>query len=108
MGSFINKMKNAYCLEHHSKQLLLYNAFQNIYDFQAICVQKLTLFGPKTPLLCNMRPKNFHGQIQNVILNISYNILDYKMLTVFKIFDLDFQPLFTPNLKDQPLFLDVK
>ena len=54
MGSCIEKMKNAYCLRHHSKQLLLYNAFQNISAFQAIRVQKLTLSGPETPLLRNM------------------------------------------------------
>ena len=46
MGSFIEKIKNAYCLEHHFQQLLLYNAFQNIANFQAICVRKLTLSGP--------------------------------------------------------------
>ena len=45
MGSFIEKMKNAYCLEHPFMELLLYNDFQNISDFQAICVQKLTLSG---------------------------------------------------------------
>ena len=49
MGSFIEKMKNAYCLEHHFKQLLLYNAFKNIFRVQAIRVQKLTLSGPLTP-----------------------------------------------------------
>ena len=42
MGSFTEKMKNTYCFEHHSKQLLLNNAFQNIPGFQAICVLKLT------------------------------------------------------------------
>ena len=45
MDPFIEKMKNAYCLEHPFMELLLYNAFQNISDFQAICVQKLTLSG---------------------------------------------------------------
>ena len=30
MGSFIEKMKNEYCSGQHSKQLLLYNAFENI------------------------------------------------------------------------------
>ena len=54
MGSFIEKLKTAYCLEHHFKQLLLYNAFQNISRFQAICVQTETLSGPLTPLLRNM------------------------------------------------------
>ena len=58
MGPFIEKIKNAYCLEHHSKQLLLYNAFQNISSFQAICVQKLTFSGPLTPQLRNTWPKN--------------------------------------------------
>ena len=57
MGSFIEKMKNAYCLEHHSKQLLLYNAFQNISGFQAICVQKLTLSAPKLPNYVTHDPK---------------------------------------------------
>ena len=46
MGSFIENLKNAYCLEHRFKQLLLYNAFQNISSFQAIRVQKFTLSGP--------------------------------------------------------------
>ena len=40
MGSFIEKMKNAYCLEHNFKQFLLYNDFQNISSFQVIRVQK--------------------------------------------------------------------
>ena len=47
-------MKNAYCLEHHFKQLLIYNAFQNISRFQAMRVQTLTLSGPLTPYLRNM------------------------------------------------------
>ena len=46
MGSFIEKMKNAYCLDHNFKQIWLYNAFQMFSGFQAISVQKLTLSGP--------------------------------------------------------------
>ena len=29
-GRLLKKMKNAYCLDHHFQQLLLYNAFENI------------------------------------------------------------------------------
>ena len=46
MGSFIEKIKIVFYLEHHSKQLLLCNAYQNISGSQAIRVEKLTLSGP--------------------------------------------------------------
>ena len=46
MGSFIEKMKNAYryCVEHHFRQLLLYNVFQNISRFQAMRVKNVYLY----------------------------------------------------------------
>ena len=49
MGAGNEKMKSALCLEHHSEQLLFSNAFQNIYRFQDIGVQRLTLLGPLNP-----------------------------------------------------------
>ena len=49
MGAGNEKMKSALCSEHHSEQPLLSNAFQNIYRFQDIGVQRLTLLGPLNP-----------------------------------------------------------
>ena len=49
MGAGNEKMKSALCSEHHSEQLLFSNAFQNIYRFQDIGVQRLTLLGPLNP-----------------------------------------------------------
>ena len=49
MGAGNEKMKSAIFLEHHSEQLLFSNAFQNIYRFQDIGVQRLTLLGPLNP-----------------------------------------------------------
>ena len=43
------KIKSALCSERHSEQLLFSNAFQNIYRFQDIGVQRLTLLGPLNP-----------------------------------------------------------
>ena len=49
MGAGSEKMKSALCLERHSEQLLFSNTFQNIYRFQDIGVQRLTLLGPLNP-----------------------------------------------------------
>ena len=49
MGSFIGNSKNAYCLEHHFKQLLLYNAFQNVCRFRDIGGQRFVVLAPKIP-----------------------------------------------------------
>ena len=49
MGAGNEKMKIASCLEHHSEQLLFSTAFQNIYRFKDIGIQRLTLLGPLNP-----------------------------------------------------------
>ena len=49
MGAGNEKVKSAWCSEHHSEQLLFSNAFQNIYRFQDIGAQRLTLLGPLNP-----------------------------------------------------------
>ena len=46
MGPFIEKLKNAYCWEHDSKQLSLNNAFQNVSRFRDLRGQiSVDLFG---------------------------------------------------------------
>ena len=49
MGAGSEKMKSALCLERHSEQFLFSTTFQNIYRFQDIGVQRLTLLGPLNP-----------------------------------------------------------
>ena len=51
MGAGREKMKGALFLERHSEQLLFSNTFQNIYRFQDIGVQRLTILGPFESLI---------------------------------------------------------
>ena len=47
-------MKDAYCLELYSEQLLFNNALKNICRFRDMTAQKFMVLAPQNPLLRNI------------------------------------------------------
>ena len=108
MGPFYRNSKYAYCLDHYSDHLLFNIAYQIFTPFRDMNRQRISILAPRDPLLRIIWPKEHNILLQIVKMNNFASVMYHKILIIKELKMKDFWPLWAPNLRSQPILLDIK